>query len=47
MTDTVTIKGTSDGLVISLGSGPLREVLDEMDARLTAKASFFVGGRVA
>jgi septum site-determining protein MinC len=46
MADTVTIKGTSEGLVISLGQGPLPEVLDEMEARLAAKASFFVGGRV-
>lgn len=47
MADTVTIKGTSEGLVISLGSGPLNAVLDEMTARLDAKASFFIGGRVA
>lgn len=47
MTDTVTIKGTSEGLVISLGEGPLGALLDEMDTRLGAKASFFVGGRVA
>jgi septum site-determining protein MinC len=45
--ETVTIKGTSEGLVISLGPGQLQEVLDEMTARLNAKASFFVGGRVA
>jgi septum site-determining protein MinC len=47
MAQAVTIKGTSEGLVISLGSGPLKTVLDEMEARLAAKASFFVGGRVA
>lgn len=47
MTETVTIKGTSDGLVITLGPGPLQQVLDEMETRLKAKASFFVGGRVA
>jgi septum site-determining protein MinC len=45
--DAVTIKGTSEGLVITLGSGPLHEVLAEMEARLRAKASFFLGGRVA
>jgi septum site-determining protein MinC len=45
--DTVTIKGTSEGLVIVLGAGPLDEVLANMEARLRAKASFFVGGRVA
>lgn len=43
----VTIKGTSEGLTISLGAGPLYDVLDEMEARLQAKASFFRGGRVA
>jgi septum site-determining protein MinC len=47
MADTVTIKGTSEGLVISLGEGSLGTILDEMDSRLGAKASFFVGGRVA
>jgi septum site-determining protein MinC len=47
MTDSVTIKGTSEGLVITLGEGSLGAVLDEMDTRLGAKASFFVGGRVA
>jgi septum site-determining protein MinC len=47
MADTVTIKGTSEGLVISLGEGPLGTVLEEMDTRLGTKASFFVGGRVA
>jgi septum site-determining protein MinC len=47
MTESVIIKGTSDGLVITLGDGPLPAVLDEMEARLASKASFFVGGRVA
>ena len=47
MTETVTIKGTSEGLVISLGPGPLKSVLEEMEVRLGARASFFVGGRVA
>lgn len=43
----MTIKGTGTGLVITLGNGPLQAVLDEMEAHLSAKASFFVGGRVA
>jgi septum site-determining protein MinC len=43
----VTIKGTSGGLIIGLGEGPLPHVLDEMQAQLSAKASFFLGGRVA
>jgi septum site-determining protein MinC len=47
MGQAVTIKGTSDGLVILLGSGPLQAVLHEMEERLESKASFFVGGRVA
>lgn len=47
MAETVTIKGTSEGLVISLGPGPLQSVLEEMEVRMGAKASFFVGGRVA
>jgi septum site-determining protein MinC len=45
--EAVTIKGTSDGLVITLGPGSLEEVLKEMNTRLGARASFFVGGRVA
>ena len=44
--ETVTIKGTSDGLVISLGEGPLQAILSEMETHLRSKASFFVGGRV-
>jgi septum site-determining protein MinC len=47
MSERVTIKGTSEGLIISLGPGPLKSVLEEMEVRLGAKASFFVGGRVA
>ena len=47
MTETVTIKGTSDGLVITLGEGPLPAVLSEMETRLASRASFFRGGRVA
>jgi septum site-determining protein MinC len=45
--DAVTIKGTSNGLVITLGEGPLATVLNEMEAHLNSRASFFVGGRVA
>jgi septum site-determining protein MinC len=47
MTENVSIKGTSEGLVIRLGSGPLDQVLTEMATLLTTKASFFLGGRVA
>lgn len=47
MSETVSIKGTSEGLVITLGKGPLDAVLGEMETLLASKASFFVGGRVA
>ena len=47
MTETVSIKGTSEGLVISFGSDPLQETLKDLESALSAKASFFVGGRVA
>ena len=47
MTETVSIKGTNEGLVISFGSEPLQETLEEMESALSAKASFFIGGRVA
>lgn len=43
----VTIKGTSDGLAITLGEGPLQAILSEMEHDLNSRASFFVGGRVA
>ena len=43
----VTVKGTSEGLIITLGEGPLDAVLGEMQNHLTSRASFFVGGRVA
>lgn len=45
--EAVTIKGTSDGLVITLGEGSLQAVLDEMKDQLSSRASFFLGGRVA
>jgi septum site-determining protein MinC len=46
-TESITIKGTSEGLIISLGEGPLCEALEEMERILNTKASFFLGGRVA
>jgi septum site-determining protein MinC len=45
--EAVSIKGTGTGLVITLGDGPLQAVLEEMETHLNARASFFVGGRVA
>lgn len=47
MTKTVMIKGTGEGLVITLGEGPWPEVLAELETRLASRASFFLGGRVA
>jgi septum site-determining protein MinC len=43
----VSIKGTSDGLIVSLGEGDLASILDEFQDRLESQASFFLGGRVA
>ena len=45
--DRVRIRGTSEGLVITLGAGDLRALLRELDERLGSTASFFRGGRVA
>jgi septum site-determining protein MinC len=42
----VIIRGTREGLIINLGSGPLYDVLEEMEIRLSSQASFFRGGRV-
>lgn len=47
MTESVTIKGTSEGLIITLGPGPFEAVVGEMEERLASRASFFRGGRVA
>jgi septum site-determining protein MinC len=41
------IKGTKEGLAITLGDGPLDDVLHEMETCLSSRASFFLGGRVA
>lgn len=45
--DRVRIRGTSEGLVITLGTGDLGALLRELDERLSSTASFFRGGRVA
>lgn len=44
--DRLSIKGTSDGLIITLGAGTWQGLIDELDQRLGEKASFFKGGRV-
>ena len=43
----ISIKGTSNGLIINLGAGVWQGLLTELDQTLTDKASFFKGGRVA
>ena len=46
MTDRINIKGTSDGLIITLGAGAWQGLIEELEQRLSEKASFFKGGRV-
>ncbi len=43
----VTIKGTSKGLIITIGAGVWRGLVTELESHLSEKASFFKGGRVA
>ncbi len=43
----ITIKGTSSGLIITIGAGAWPGLIDELEQRLAEKASFFKGGRVA
>jgi len=45
--DRVNIKGTSDGLIIYLGTGAWSKLIEELESHLSQKASFFKGGRVA
>jgi septum site-determining protein MinC len=45
--DRITIKGTSSGLVVTIGPGVWPGLLEELDIQLGEKASFFKGGRVA
>ncbi len=43
----IVIKGTSNGLIITIGAGAWQGLIDELESRLSEKASFFKGGRVA
>ena len=43
----INIKGTSNGLVVTIGSGVWQGLVEELDNSLAQKASFFKGGRVA
>jgi septum site-determining protein MinC len=43
----ISIKGTSDGVVVNIGAGDWNSLVAELTARLEQAASFFKGGRVA
>lgn len=43
----VNIKGTKNGLLVTLGEGELASILTELEERLTGTASFFKGAWVA
>ena len=45
--DRITIKGTSNGLMITLGPGAWVGLMEQLEKGLAEKASFFKGGRVA
>ncbi len=45
--DRVSIKGTGDGLTITIGSGNWQTILEELSRQLSQRAAFFKGGRVA
>jgi septum site-determining protein MinC len=43
----IDIKGTKNGLLVTLGEGELASLLTELEKRLSGTASFFKGGQVA
>jgi len=45
--DSVSIKGTRDGLLVTLGEGKLASLMAELEERLSGTASFFKGAWVA
>jgi len=47
LSDRIIIKGTSNGLIITIGSGVWPGLIEELEESLSQKASFFKGGRVA
>ena len=46
MLDKVSIRGTSDGLTITISSGSWQLILNELAEKLGERAAFFKGGRV-
>ena len=47
MTNTIAIKGTREGLTVTLESGELAALLDDLARHLEMQGAFFRGGRVA
>ena len=47
MSKNISIKGTRDGLTVSLGEGDIQDLLEELDAHLKVQGAFFKGGTVA
>ena len=45
--DKISIKGTSDGLTITIGPGNWQNILKEIERQLSQRSNFFKGGRVA
>jgi len=47
MKNTISIKGTREGLTISLGSGEMRNIVEDLTQHLATQGEFFRGGTVA
>lgn len=47
MADSVSIKGTREGLTITFGEGEFPTLLESLDQHLATRGAFFRGGRVA
>ncbi|MHB1293443.1 MAG: septum site-determining protein MinC [Anaerolineae bacterium] len=47
MSNSISIKGTRDGLTITLGEGDFGQLLEELSQHLATQGAFFRGGRVA
>ncbi len=47
MSDTISIKGTREGLTVTIGTGDLAVLMDDLAQHLKSQGAFFRGGRVA
>lgn len=47
MSDSISIKGTREGLTVTIGTGNLAALLDDLTQHLQSQGAFFRGGRVA